>query len=109
MAEINYVKLDTFEKMKAELQQMKGVDRPAASRAIAEAREKGDLKENAEYDAATNIVKLPTLMSWFRRDFGGKKKMIELLKQLSIIPVDKNPKVKFKSYDWTLYLENYKL
>ncbi len=52
MAEINYVKLDTFEKMKAELQQMKGVDRPAASRAIAEAREKGDLKENAEYDAA---------------------------------------------------------
>jgi transcription elongation factor GreA len=31
---------------------MKGVDRPAASSAIAEAREKGDLKENAEYDAA---------------------------------------------------------
>lgn len=52
MAEINYVKLDTFEKMKAELQQLKGVERPAASRAIAEAREKGDLKENAEYDAA---------------------------------------------------------
>jgi len=52
MAEINYVKLDTFEKMKAELQQLKGVERPAASRAIADAREKGDLKENAEYDAA---------------------------------------------------------
>lgn len=31
---------------------MKTVDRPAAARAIAEAREKGDLKENAEYDAA---------------------------------------------------------
>jgi transcription elongation factor GreA len=52
MAETNYVKKETFEQMKAELQQMKGVDRPAASRAIAEAREKGDLKENAEYDAA---------------------------------------------------------
>jgi transcription elongation factor GreA len=38
--------------MKAELQRMKGVERPAASRAIAEAREKGDLRENAEYDAA---------------------------------------------------------
>ena len=38
--------------MREELQRMKGVDRPAASRAIAEAREKGDLKENAEYDAA---------------------------------------------------------
>ena len=70
---------------------------------------KAYLTGEAEYDAVTNIVKLPTLMSWFRRDFGGKKKMIELLKQLSIIPVDKNPKVKFKSYDWTLYLENYKL
>jgi len=34
------------------LQRMKTVERPAASRAIAEAREKGDLKENAEYDAA---------------------------------------------------------
>lgn len=52
MAETNYVTQDTFEKMKAELHSLKSVDRPAASRAIAEAREKGDLKENAEYDAA---------------------------------------------------------
>ncbi len=47
-----YVTKETFDKMKAELQNMKGVQRPAASRAIAEAREKGDLKENAEYDSA---------------------------------------------------------
>jgi transcription elongation factor GreA len=52
MNETNYVKQETFEQMKAELQHMKGVQRPAASKAIAEAREKGDLKENAEYDAA---------------------------------------------------------
>jgi len=49
---IQYVTKETLEKMKAELQQMRGIDRPAASKAIAEAREKGDLKENAEYDAA---------------------------------------------------------
>ena len=49
---VNYVTKDTFEQMQAELQHMRGVDRPAASKAIAEAREKGDLKENAEYDAA---------------------------------------------------------
>ena len=48
----NYVTEETFERLKTELQHLKGVDRPAASHAIAEAREKGDLKENAEYDAA---------------------------------------------------------
>jgi len=52
MSTTNYVTKETFEKMKEELHVMKSVDRPAASRAIAEAREKGDLKENAEYDAA---------------------------------------------------------
>ena len=52
MNDIQYVTKETLEQMKAELQRMKGVERPAASRAIAEAREKGDLKENAEYDAA---------------------------------------------------------
>ena len=52
MNNIQYVTKETLEQMKAELQRMKAVDRPAASRAIAEAREKGDLKENAEYDAA---------------------------------------------------------
>lgn len=52
MSEVMYVTKETLEKMREELQRMKTVDRPAASRAIAEAREKGDLKENAEYDAA---------------------------------------------------------
>jgi transcription elongation factor GreA len=52
MSDIQYVTQETLDLMKAELQKMKGIDRPAASRAIAEAREKGDLKENAEYDAA---------------------------------------------------------
>lgn len=52
MNSIQYVTKETLEQMKADLQHLKGVERPAASRAIAEAREKGDLKENAEYDAA---------------------------------------------------------
>ena len=52
MSSIQYVTKDTLEQMKAELHQLRGIERPAASKAIAEAREKGDLKENAEYDAA---------------------------------------------------------
>jgi transcription elongation factor GreA len=52
MSGFNYVTKETLDQMRAELQRMKAVDRPAASRAIAEAKEKGDLKENAEYDAA---------------------------------------------------------
>ena len=52
MSDLQYVTKETLEQMKADLQRMKAIDRPAASRAIADAREKGDLKENAEYDAA---------------------------------------------------------
>lgn len=52
MSSVQYVTKETLEQMRAELQKMRSVDRPAASRAIAEAREKGDLRENAEYDAA---------------------------------------------------------
>src|SRR5688500_4241818 len=52
MTNVLYVTKETLELMKEELVRMRTVDRPAAARAIAEAREKGDLKENAEYDAA---------------------------------------------------------
>ena len=52
MSAFHYVTKETLEQMKIDLQRMKSVDRPAASKAIAEAKEKGDLKENAEYDAA---------------------------------------------------------
>lgn len=52
MNSVLYVSKETLEQMKEELHRMRTVDRPAAARAIADAREKGDLKENAEYDAA---------------------------------------------------------
>ncbi len=52
MSGINYVSKETLEQMKAEPTQLKTVGRAEIARQIAEAREKGDLKENAEYDAA---------------------------------------------------------
>lgn len=47
-----YISQKGYDELVAKLQHMESVDRPAASAAIAEARDKGDLSENAEYDAA---------------------------------------------------------
>jgi transcription elongation factor GreA len=50
--ELIYLTAEGYKKLKDELDHMRSVERPAASAAIAEARDKGDLSENAEYDAA---------------------------------------------------------
>ncbi|MDB5228306.1 MAG: Transcript cleavage factor greA [Bacteroidota bacterium] len=52
MTDIVYVSEEGLAKMKEEFNQLVAIERPNASKAIAEAREKGDLSENAEYDAA---------------------------------------------------------
>lgn len=52
MSQINYYTKEGLEKLNQELQQLKSIERPSISAQIAEAREKGDLSENAEYDAA---------------------------------------------------------
>jgi transcription elongation factor GreA len=52
MAQIGYYTEEGLQKMKDELQQLRTVERKAATQAIVDARDKGDLSENAEYDAA---------------------------------------------------------
>lgn len=52
MAEVIYVTEDGLQKLKEELDQLRNVERPMLSRQIADARDKGDLSENAEYAAA---------------------------------------------------------
>jgi transcription elongation factor GreA len=52
MSDLIYVTEDGLQKLKLELEQLRSVDRPSISRQIAEARDKGDLSENAEYAAA---------------------------------------------------------
>ena len=52
MSGITYLTKDGYDRMKAELDELKSTGRAEAAKAIAEAREKGDLSENAEYDAA---------------------------------------------------------
>ncbi len=52
MSKVSYYTPEGLKKLKDELNYMRDVERPRASQAIAEARDKGDLSENAEYDAA---------------------------------------------------------
>jgi transcription elongation factor GreA len=56
--EKKYYTQEGLDKLKAELNQLKTVERPSISKQIAEARDKGDLSENAEYDAAKNAQAL---------------------------------------------------
>jgi len=52
MTKVSYVTEQGLEKLKKELEQLETIERPKISQQIAEARDKGDLSENAEYDAA---------------------------------------------------------
>ncbi|MGN6639126.1 MAG: transcription elongation factor GreA [Mucilaginibacter sp.] len=71
MADVAYYTKDGLDKLKEELQQLKTAGRAAIAKAIAEARDKGDLSENAEYDAAkeaqghheTKIAKMEELLA----------------------------------------------
>lgn len=71
MGQISYFTEEGLNKLKEELKQLRTVERPSISQQIAEARDKGDLSENAEYDAAKEaqgllemkISKLETLIA----------------------------------------------
>jgi transcription elongation factor GreA len=52
MSKVSYYTSEGYQKLKLELEQLKAIERPKISAQIAEARDKGDLSENAEYDAA---------------------------------------------------------
>lgn len=54
MTQVTYYTKEGFEKLQAELESLVHIERPLISQQIAEARDKGDLSENAEYDAAKN-------------------------------------------------------
>ena len=70
MSDIQYFTKEGLQKLKEEILHLKSVERPSIIRQIAEARDKGDLSENAEYDAAKEaqghledkIAKLETLL-----------------------------------------------
>ena len=69
-----YMTQEGYDKMVAMLRQMEQIERPAASAAIAEARDKGDLSENAEYDAAKQAqAKLETKIAELKAQIHSAK------------------------------------
>ncbi|WP_298519555.1 transcription elongation factor GreA [uncultured Kordia sp.] len=74
MSKVSYYTAEGLKKLRDELEHLKNIERPKASQAIAEARDKGDLSENAEYDAAKEaqgllemrISKMETVLSTAR-------------------------------------------
>lgn len=95
-----------YDKLVAELQHMESVDRPAASAAIAEARDKGDLSENAEYDAAKEWQgKLETKIALLKQTIRDAKiidtthmdtESVQILCTVELKNVKNNMKMKYR-------------
>ena len=74
---MNYVTKEGLAKMKTELEQLESIERPKITQQIAEARDKGDLSENAEYDAAKEAQGLLELKISKLQDIIANSKIIE--------------------------------
>ena len=77
MSKLHYLTAEGLEKLKAELYHLTTVERPAISAAIAEARDKGDLSENAEYDAAREAQGLLELKISQMQDLVANARVID--------------------------------
>ncbi|MGB0839954.1 MAG: DUF547 domain-containing protein [Chitinophagales bacterium] len=65
------------------------------------------LQKTSKYDAVNEVVNVTSLFSWFRADFGSKKKIRQLLQKHEIIPKGAKPSLNYNTYDWTILLDNY--
>lgn len=77
MTEIKYYSLEGLQKLKDELHHLVTVERPLISRQIAEARDKGDLSENAEYSAAKEAQSMLELKISKLQDVVGNARLID--------------------------------
>ena len=111
MSKINYYTPEGLQKLKDQLEELKTVQRPSISQQIGEARDKGDLSENAEYDAAKEaqgilemkISKLQTVISNARLidDSNIDNSKVYILSKVKIKNVDNGLEI-----DYTLVAEN---
>ena len=75
---MNYVTKEGLDKMKSELEQLETIERPKVTQQIAEARDKGDLSENAEYDAAKEAQGMLEMRISKLKDIVATSKIIDV-------------------------------
>ena len=107
MSDVSYYTIEGLKKLKDELSHLKDIERPKASNAIGEARDKGDLSENAEYDAAKEAQgMLEMKISKLEEVFSNARVIDE--SQLDLSKVLVLSKVKIKNLNNQMQV-NYKL
>ncbi len=98
MSKVSYYTIEGLKKLREELNQLKDVERPNASKAIAEARDKGDLSENAEYDAAKEAQGMLEMRISKLEEFNANARLIdESVLDTSKALVHSNVKIKNQS------------
>ncbi len=99
MSEVIYVTDTGLQKLKEELDQLRNVERPSISRQIAEARDKGDLSENAEYTAAKDAQGMLEMKISKLEDLVARARIIDETKiDTSSIQILNKVKIRNKSY-----------
>ncbi len=107
MSTVSYYSAKGLQKLKNELNYLKDIERPRASQAIAEARDKGDLSENAEYDAAKEAQGLLELKIAKMEETLSKARVVDE-SQLDTSKILVHSKVKIKNTSNDVVM-NYKL
>ena len=103
MSNISYVTEEGLNRLKAELDKMINIERPSISQQIAEARDKGDLSENAEYDAAKEAQGLLEMKIAKLQDTIANSRIIDESKiDLSKVQILSKVKLKNKKNNTTM-------
>ncbi|MGF1586883.1 MAG: transcription elongation factor GreA [Bacteroidales bacterium] len=98
MSKVSYLTEEGLQKLKAELDQLRNIERPAISRQIAEARDKGDLSENAEYEAAKEAqAMLEMKISRLEESLANSRILDESMIDISRVQILNKVKIKNKA------------
>lgn len=105
MADVVYLTREGYDRLKSELDQLRKVERPKVVEAIAEARDKGDLSENAEYDAAKEAQRnLEARISRMEMTLSGARILdesrvdtnkIQILSRVKLLNLNSNREVEY--------------